>query len=140
MAVCYQFILSKCRILFIDRSISAKAGQYLDILTRLFGEVTNRVASIYSSCNNCFYKIHLPKASESRDNYNPGRCWPLSRPFIRPTVSLLLTFETIYCPIYQSMVKLESRQTFIMQIWPSFDLTVWGTKINIVRYTLSYQG
>jgi len=36
MAVCYQSILSKFPILFIDRSISAKAGQYLELLTRLF--------------------------------------------------------------------------------------------------------
>ena len=36
MAVCDQLILSKFPILFIDRSISAKAGQYLDLLTRLF--------------------------------------------------------------------------------------------------------
>ena len=32
----YQLILSTFRMLFIDRSISANAGQYLDLLTRLF--------------------------------------------------------------------------------------------------------
>jgi len=35
IAVCNQLILSKFPILFIDRSMSAKADQYLDLLTHL---------------------------------------------------------------------------------------------------------
>ena len=37
MVVRYQFILSKFRIIFIDRSISAKACQYLDLLIGYLG-------------------------------------------------------------------------------------------------------
>jgi len=52
----------------IDRSISAKAGQYLNLLTRLLG-VTNRIASIivHVIIHNVWLKFKLSRG----DSWNP---------------------------------------------------------------------